>query len=559
LLWEQGARYLFAHDKIREFLYTEVGETRRRVFHRRALEALAATAPPAVTARHALAAHLPVRAFHLSMAAGDEALRLFAVRDALGHYEQARRLLTDEMRQPLGAAPLQHLFLQLGRAYEYSNDLTQAGAVYRAMFTCAEAVQASQMQCAALIRQAYVFANDNFQLEAAVEPLQAARRLADHLGDHASLAEIEHLTTLLQHFRFDPAGALRHGEAALQLATELGLSEMAMRSLNELASNALMLNQWHQAEAYANAGLALYPTVGNQVFKSNLLCLLARSLIARGQIQAGLRLAREARALAVELEHDWVQVHSAQTLVAGLVDVGEYSAALAILEQTQAAAPTQAGYPFTPLALGTVYRALWALDKARMAHLAALELSQRLTPPYFVQRAAAELCADCVLAGAWADAYGYARQALAAGDVSLLSMPLVHWCKTVALLVGGEEARAAAIVQRFGELSGDNPRYQLAYRQAQAVLAHWYGEMTEAILHLRAATAQAEALGLTGELWQLQATLGQWYAASGDQAEAARAKERAASLVQALAATIADERLRLGFLAAAPVQWALSQ
>ncbi|MGH2524741.1 MAG: ATP-binding protein, partial [Anaerolineales bacterium] len=72
---------VFAHDKIREVAYAEISEARRQVFHHRALEALAAeAAPPAELARHALAAGLAGRTFHLLVAAGDEAMRMFAAR-----------------------------------------------------------------------------------------------------------------------------------------------------------------------------------------------------------------------------------------------------------------------------------------------------------------------------------------------------------------------------------------------------------------------------------------------------------------------------------------------
>ena len=75
--------YVFAHPKIRAVVYAEAGEARRSIFHRRALQALqAAAAPAAELAYHALAAGLAEPAFHWSIAAGDEAMRVFAVRDA---------------------------------------------------------------------------------------------------------------------------------------------------------------------------------------------------------------------------------------------------------------------------------------------------------------------------------------------------------------------------------------------------------------------------------------------------------------------------------------------
>lgn len=82
--------YTFAHDKIREVIYTEAGEARRRVLHRRAMEVLQrAAAPPTELAHHALAARLMEPAFRFSVAAGDEAVRLFANTEAYQHYTLA--------------------------------------------------------------------------------------------------------------------------------------------------------------------------------------------------------------------------------------------------------------------------------------------------------------------------------------------------------------------------------------------------------------------------------------------------------------------------------------
>ena len=76
--------YVFAHAMIRAVVYAEAGEARRSIFHRRALEALREdAAPAAVLAYQALAAGLAEPAFHWSLAAADEAMRVVAVRDAI--------------------------------------------------------------------------------------------------------------------------------------------------------------------------------------------------------------------------------------------------------------------------------------------------------------------------------------------------------------------------------------------------------------------------------------------------------------------------------------------
>lgn len=91
IIREQGVdAYDFSHDKLREVAYTSLSTARRRLLHRRIFEALhVLDAPAALLAQHALAAGLFASAFRFSVAAGDEARRLFARREARTHYINA--------------------------------------------------------------------------------------------------------------------------------------------------------------------------------------------------------------------------------------------------------------------------------------------------------------------------------------------------------------------------------------------------------------------------------------------------------------------------------------
>jgi predicted ATPase len=137
-------RYVFAHTKIRAVVYAEAGEARRSIFHRRAVNVLqAAAAPPAVLAYHALAAGLAEPAFRWSLAAGDEAMRVVAVRDAITRYEQARHLLTEpvpslSLEATLPAPEIEHLYTQLGRAYELNAEWEKARTAYTSLLAYAQ-------------------------------------------------------------------------------------------------------------------------------------------------------------------------------------------------------------------------------------------------------------------------------------------------------------------------------------------------------------------------------------------------------------------------------------
>jgi DNA-binding SARP family transcriptional activator len=119
--------YAFTNDMLRDVVYTEAGDARRRIFHRRALEIFeAAGESAAVLAHHALAAGLAQPAFRHSLAAGREALRLSAVNEAIIHLERTRQLVQEMSHQEMPSkVDLRDLYIQLGRAYKLSGQMNK--------------------------------------------------------------------------------------------------------------------------------------------------------------------------------------------------------------------------------------------------------------------------------------------------------------------------------------------------------------------------------------------------------------------------------------------------
>jgi predicted ATPase len=84
----------------------------------------------AVLAHHALAAGLVQAAFHYSLAAGREALRLSAMSEAIVHFERARQFVRDaSLPEMPGKAYLRDLYMQLGRAYALGGQTEKALAI----------------------------------------------------------------------------------------------------------------------------------------------------------------------------------------------------------------------------------------------------------------------------------------------------------------------------------------------------------------------------------------------------------------------------------------------
>ena len=126
-----ASAYTFANDMLRDVVYTEAGDARRRLFHRRALEILQSEGGfAAVLAHHALAAGMTQAAFQHSLAAGREALRLSATSEAIVHLEGARQFVRQAaITETPDKADLNDLYLWLGRAYELGGQKEKALAI----------------------------------------------------------------------------------------------------------------------------------------------------------------------------------------------------------------------------------------------------------------------------------------------------------------------------------------------------------------------------------------------------------------------------------------------
>ena len=136
-------RYIFAHDKIRDVAYAEAGApASASSIAAPWIPLLARNAPPAELAHHAVHAGQSALAFHLSIAAGDAAMRLFAVQDAIAHYEQAHSFVQGQGGRKeqiinFSGSDLRTLYSQLGRAYELTNEWEKVRSTYAEMLALA--------------------------------------------------------------------------------------------------------------------------------------------------------------------------------------------------------------------------------------------------------------------------------------------------------------------------------------------------------------------------------------------------------------------------------------
>ncbi|MDQ3638733.1 MAG: AAA family ATPase, partial [Actinomycetota bacterium] len=587
--------YAFTHDRVRDVAYTEARSARRRLFHRRALEVLTEEgAPAAELARHAFAAVMAEETFRHSLAAGDQALALFATEDAIFHYERARKLT----RGPEGrlapveppVAELERLYVNLGRAHELVGRWDEAREVYEAMRTHGRWSGKSALEWSALNRLAILSAQRSFDSPATVGLLEDALAIARASDDRVGVAETEWNLSQMHAHGLEVEAAIAHGERALRLARELGSREREARTLATLATAHSFAGRWEECAVNAREGAALYAamdgsraeatgalsaqyilagsppsaTSSNRAMYVQCLCLLSGGEVHRGSPEAGVEAGREGLEISRKLNNEWTLVHSIADLTQGLLDVGEYEEAL---RNTREGVEVARGLPipnlffFTLTALGNAYQALLALEEAREAYEEALAVAEATASPKWKAFVAPHLCANRALANDWGGAHAYAKEAVAAREempAALIWMDFERHYETEALLRGGGEELARENVRRLGEGVGDNVRYRIPYLRSLAVLSWWEGDET-AIERLLEAKALAEEIGLPGELWQIWAETGKLHEQRGERERARDAFSRAARIVETLAGEIEDEVLKEGFLSAPQLRRVLEQ
>lgn len=261
--------YTLAHDYIREVVYSESREARRRVFHRRALLALeAADAPATECAFHALAALLDEPAFRYSAAAGHEAFASYATQEALGHFNTARDVVSrmQERGETIDANLLGQLYQERGQALVLVSHDEAVQRNYEAMRALAVQRQDRTLELAALLSLSDLYGQYTslFNPIKAREMAQAALVLAQELGDKAAEARslwglmIVEVTAI-----GDNNLGMSYGLQALALARELGLKELVGHILNGLCWPLFNMRQIKQAREALSEAQSIWRELGN--------------------------------------------------------------------------------------------------------------------------------------------------------------------------------------------------------------------------------------------------------------------------------------------------------
>ncbi|WP_162605876.1 ATP-binding protein [Jiangella aurantiaca] len=370
LLVVAGRSYEFENDLVQETLYAATPQPVREAYHLRAADVLAAN--PEAVGRHAAAAGDWARAGRGWLAAGEQALRRYAVGDAealLGQAIGAARRCGDVELEGRS-------HLARGRAreamYRYDGAVSDHVEALRAARAAGE--QGLEMRA---LRQlgGPAWAGGGRPVAAGTIHLEESLRLAQLLGDRPAESELLAWLSVLSASRLRFDDALAYGRRALALARDIGdddtlavaldgvktayaylgevhelravldeLEPLCRRSgdlwllqwcLFESAFPSIARGDWDRATARVEEALAVNRRSGYSGYESWYVSNLGWIARLRGRYDDAVRHGR--RSLTLQA-HAWFSASSLAAYATTLLELGESGQAVALLERGLAVA-----------------------------------------------------------------------------------------------------------------------------------------------------------------------------------------------------------------------------
>ena len=309
------AEYLFRHTLVQETLYDSLLRTDRQRLHQAAGEALEQMAgmqagdaaspafPEAVLAYHFDKAGNTLQALRYYSLAGDAAARVYALPEAIGHYQRALQTggsAVDDER-------LQHLCLSLGRALELSGEYFGALAVYQALESAGQERQAQALELAAVMAITTLHATPTpLRDEQRVQALsQRALALARQAGDHAAEAKILWNMMLVASTAGDAELGVQYGELSLQIARTYGLREQTAFTLNDMQFCLIGTGQFERAIRGLEEARTLWLELDNLPMRADNLARLGLIYLLTGRYAAGEAAIAESYAISRSIDNLW--------------------------------------------------------------------------------------------------------------------------------------------------------------------------------------------------------------------------------------------------------------
>jgi predicted ATPase/class 3 adenylate cyclase len=319
--------YAFRHALTQEAAYRSILRKERSAFHLQVGEAIENIFPERKAELAPLLAHHFLQAeddrgIDYSIAAGDEAFRMYAIEAAIRHYQNA--LATND------ADSLKHVYTRLGRCHELIDQFDAAVDVYHAMAAAGQARGDGELELIALTESAKIYSIPNvlYSLEQTRELSDEALKVARKLENHEAEARILWTRSNSEKFAGEPELAIEYGDQSLALAEQYDLREQLAFTLNDLAGSLLMLGELDQSRDVLSRSNQMWLESGNKPMLADNLQTQASLSFWAGEYMQAIELAQESYQIAQAIDNMWGQLSALMRL--GLIsgELGRFEQAV---------------------------------------------------------------------------------------------------------------------------------------------------------------------------------------------------------------------------------------
>ena len=556
---ESHPSYTFTHDKIREVVYREAGDARRRLYHERALSAFESDrASFAELAFHALAAGQDGPAFRYSLAAGDEAIKANATANALSHYNQA---LDIAHRIEVELSGLQLLCTARGRALELENRYHDAAKHYQEMIEIAEPRHDPALELASLVAQTILHATQTplYNPVLAAELAERSLALARELNDEQAEAKVLWGLLLVEAWsNGDNLKALEYGERSLEIARRLGMKEQMGYTLTNLVNVYWNLDETEAARKANLQARQVWKEIENMPMLADSYTMTQICHIISGEYDLALQASQEGYRVSHSIGNTWNVIVAIANRGYINLQMGNYGEAINHIQEAIRLANEAGLFPWLPYYLLNAYINTGARDKAEQIANELLPIVESIVPVYRPIALSYIAQVKC-LNGRVEQAEQIVSRIYRNSNIETLSVFVVHLVYLTdaylqLALRKPEKAleRTESLMKRLRRAGAHGYEPECLWLRGKALLA--MGEIQRAQQSLMEARNVGARIGCRRVLWRILAELGNTAEMDGRMVEAQAMRAGAREIVAYIAEHCGSTETQTAFLSMAEVR-----
>ena len=558
---ESTEQFAFRHALTRQVIYTHLLARERTRVHRTIAETMEQLPPAALDAHvedlanHFYQAKVWQKTVDYAQRAGEKALRLYSHRAAINYFTW-----TLEAADHLSLPPTLPLYRARGQAYDTLGEFEHAQRDYTQALDAARTKHDRAAEWQSAIDLGFLWAGRDYARAETWfrQGLMLSQALDDPALHARSLNRIGNWHLNVE----QPQEALRYHREALAIFQQLHDARGIAETLDLLGMTSYLGGDLSGGTAYYQQAIALFEELGNREGLTSSLATLTMcastyhtdALIAVASLAEVLPDAERAVKVAREIGQRSAESYALFQLGLCLGSQGEYTHALAECQQSLHIAEEIEHRQWQTAAhamLGGVYSGLLAHRQARDHFEQALVLAQETHSLFWTRMATGYLASVSILLHDYARAGALLHTALSPGTAIQTMAQRMLCCASVELaLAQGQPAHALNIIDRLMASAaqgteGQNSLRVLKLRGEALVMLQ---RPVEAAVAFEEAQEIARTQGVRPMHWRICIALGSLYQAQGRNTEAEQVFATARTLIEELAATIADEPLHDNFL-----------